>query len=622
MTLVTALLSIFSIGVFAQNYNEAPMLSKLAKDGKIPVVAKRLPVNPVVVKTVDEIGQYGGTAYLATIGGLGGFDDDLHFIGFEAPLFLDPGGDVHPNVIEKWEYSKDYKEVTLHIRKGLKWSDGVELIADDIMFFWNDEVKNEDYTTSIYIEEFKNATFEKIDKYSVKITFAKSFPLFDLKLAKQWAYQGRWWRPAHYAKQFNSHYVDIAKLKSAAKEEGHSTYKDYYYKSVGNGPIPSVENAPTLTAFVLKKKTLSYWEWERNPYYFKVDEKGNQLPYIDNVVVKKIDDIQALQGMIISGQVDLSAWNTTLENYPLYKKNEVTGSYNTLLWKTDKGAEVKFIPNLNTKNKQLNKLFNDIRFRQALSLAINRDEINKLLYFCRAVPRQYYLLPNSKCYEKKYENYYAQFDPEKAGRLLDEMGLNKKNKDGYRLDKNGKRIEILIEFWAEEPVAKGSVTELVKEYWEKIGLKIAVKSITRGLLNERSSSEQLQITNWEGGGVVDSDWLINMIPPIPGTGLSYAPHWGEWFESNGKKGNTPDVPTMKMIKLMKNIISTTDEAERVKFGKELWSTYVEQVYNIGTVGMAPKPIIANKRLFNVPKNGTWGSTWLHSYSPEQFFLKK
>ena len=477
--IIILILTASAFSVSAQKYSEAPMLDDLVKSGKLPAVEKRLPDNPCVVKALDKVGTYGGTAYIATLNGIGGFDDDLQFIGFEAPLFLTPAGQVVPNVIEKWEYSKDYKEVTLHIRKGIKWSDGVELTADDMMFFWNDELNNPDYNTSIYIDEFKGAKCEKVDQYSVKITFENPYPLFDLKLAKQWAYQGRWWRPAHFCKPYNSHYVDREKLLADSKKEGFSSIKDYYEKKVGRGPIPSEVNVPTLTAFVLTERTNSYWAWERNPYYFKVDQAGNQLPYIDKVVVKRVDDNEALQGMIISGQVDLSAWNTSLDNYPLYKKNEQAGKYNTYLWKSDQGADVKFMFNLNVKDKNLHDIFNNIKFREAMSLAVNRKEINKLLYFNKAVPRQFYLLPTSKCYDKKYEEYFAQYDLKEANKLLDEIGLNKKDADGFRLFSDGKRVEILLEYWPEEPTTKQPVSELMKGYWGKVGIKNYFKAYNK-----------------------------------------------------------------------------------------------------------------------------------------------
>jgi peptide/nickel transport system substrate-binding protein len=621
---IILIVMLFTSLLFGMEYKQSPMLDSLVKSGKLPPVKDRLPDNPVILKVQNEIGQYGGTLYVASddLGSMG-YGDDLHVISYETPININSDQSLSPNVIKKWEYSKDFRKVTLHIRKGIRWSDGVLFTADDILFWWKDELKNKDLVPVIIIPQFIDSTMEKIDDYTVVINFDKPYPLFDYIMSKQWGFWGKWWRAKHYLKQFNSHYIDKKVLEKRAKLEGFTTIKDYYNYYAGWSIKPINPNCPTLIPYVLKEKTPSYWIWERNPYYFKVDEAGNQLPYINRIVARKVNDLETIQQQAISGQIDLLAWTSQISNMPLYMKYKDVGNYNVYMWKTDRGTEVRFMPNLNTKKKQLHELFNNIKFRKALSLAINRDEINKLLYYNQAVPRGFYLLPSSKYYEKKWEDYYTQYNPKKANKLLDEIGLNKKNKDGIRLDKEGKAIAFTIEYWEGEPVEKTPMTELITGYWRKLGINVNAKSESRYLLFERGDGNNIDMTNWNGGGMTDSQWAVYQAPPVPDRRLSYAVLWGQWYITNGKEGEKPPPDVVKMMKMLKQFESATDPKKQLQLGKGAWDIYMKNLFVIGTVGMAPYPIIASKRLGNIPEKGVWSSDllWLHPYHPEQFYIK-
>ena len=244
---------LISATVFAGNYNQAPMLDKLVKEGKLLSVEKRLPDNPLVVEVTDEIGRYGGTAYLSN-SNFDGFGDDFCFVGMEPPLFLNNDSTITPNVLEKCELSEDSKEALLYLRKGIKWSDGVPFTADDIMFFWKDEINNKDCFSFIYMDFLKGSEFEKIDDYTVKIKFRKPYPLFKITLAREWANQGKWWSPKHYMKQFNSHYVDREELRKKSELLGFSTITEYYGKQAQNACKPTNIGCPTLNAYTLTDK--------------------------------------------------------------------------------------------------------------------------------------------------------------------------------------------------------------------------------------------------------------------------------------------------------------------------------------------------------------------------------
>lgn len=621
----TVLLVILSISLFAAVYNEAPILAEKVRNGELPPVAERLPENPLVIQVYEEIGQYGGEIYVGAANPRG-FGTDLHVTGFEPPLAFNMDATVGPNVIENWYYSEDFMTATLHIRKGIRWSDGAPLTADDMLFWWNDEVYNKELVESIYITEFQDTKLEKIDDYTVKFTFSKPFPNFDYSLAKQWGYLGYWFRPAHFLKQYHPSYTDRDKLMEAAKAAGFDTVRAYYYSIAGWSAKPIYPGIPTLIAYKLVEARPDYWVWDRNPYYWKVDEAGNQLPYLDRIVVKRIENVETLQGQILSGQIDIEVWSTSLDNYPLYRQNEAAGGYRTLLWQSDRGAEVMYMLNLTVKDPVLREIFNDVRFRRALSVAIDRDEINELLYFGRAVIRQMTLHPTSKYYDPAWEMAYAQFDPAMASKLLDDMGLAKRDSDGFRLRPDGKRLAITIEYWPEEPATKSPMSELVKEYWENVGIQVALKPQDRSLNAQRAEANEIDVNVWHGGGVSDASWpfAVGLVPALPHKGISWAPEWGLWKTSNGTEGMEPTEEGKRLFDLGDRFFATDSEDEKAAIAHEIWQMQADNVWMIGTVGLAPYPIIVRQNLRNVPEVGVFSGDflWLHGYHPEQFFLKQ
>ena len=138
---------------------------------------------------------------------------------------------------------------------------------------------------------------------------------------------------------------------------------------------------------------------------------------------------------------------------------------------------------------------------------------------------------------------------------------------------------------------------------------------------ERTENNDFQMVNWHGAGIDDSDWMVGGVPPLPDTGMSYGPLWGKWIRKE-KGGVKPDEQVLYMISAMDKMRSATNETDRIKYGKEAWKIFVEQTYEIGTVGLSPKPVIVSKRLHNVARSGVWGNTWLHPFQPEQFFISK
>jgi peptide/nickel transport system substrate-binding protein len=602
--------------------NESPMLAEQVNAGELPPLEERIPANPLVIEPVEQVGQYGGEIFLAATNPRG-FGTDLHVTGFEPPLALNPDSTVGPNVVESWESSDEARVWTLYLREGIRWSDGEPFDADDIVYWWEDEVNNPDLIESIYISEFRGMELTKVDDYTIRVELADSAPLFRYTLAKQWGYLGKWWRPQHALEDFNPKYRDKDELMSEAEEEGYDTIRDYYMSQAGWSAKPVHVDTPTLIAYDLVETSPDVWIWERNPYYWKVDTEGNQLPYIDRVVVRRIENVETIQGQVVSGQVDIEVWTNSLENYPLYRESEEAGNFRTLLWETARGSEVNYMPNQTTKDDALRQIFQNADFRRALSLAVNREEINEQLYFGRAVPRQYTLHPSSRYFQEEWAESYAEYDPDRANQLLDDMGLTERDGEGFRLMPNGERLAFTIQYWPEEPATKTPMSQLVKEYWAEIGVDITLQPQDRSLNSQRAEANEIQMNIWHGGGTTDSQWLLTTQPPLPAT-IGWATEWSVWYFSDGEEGEEPPADLIEYFRLGEELQTTTDEERRAEIAEILWQAQADQIWHIGTVGMAPYPIIVSESLRNVPEEAIWsGDTlWLHPYHPEQFYLQQ
>lgn len=612
-------------------FNEAPQLTELVKQGKLPPVDKRLPAEPAVVVPVEEIGQYGGTARVATKRPLILEDGGL-MIGHEPILRIARDGKtIIPNLARKWQLSKDGKTLTLYLRKGIKWSDGAPFTADDILFWWEDVILNDELTPTkpvAWSPGGKLMTVEKIDDYTINLRFDVPYPVAIIRLAHSDGYEGAFFLPKHYLKQFHPKYTPKDKLDATVKQLGFdSWYRLFQAKSqINAGSGRAVDpGTPTLKAFMITSKGQDTVIAERNPYYWKIDPAGNQLPYIDRIFVSIVSNAEMVNLKTTTGDVDFAGFNTRLDMYPVYKENAAKNNYRVLLWQDVFGSEVIFMPNQTHQDPVLRKILRDKRFRIALSLGINRDEINQLFYMGMAQPRQTTVIPQSKYYKEEFAKAYIEYDPVKANKLLDEMGL-RRGPDGYRLRPDGKRLEILIEYTPVDTI-RGPVSEFVQQQWDKLGIKVSVKEITTELQQVRAPGNQMDMSVWNADKCTDILFPITpqwFVPYNTGWENSWCPLWAQWYASKGKSGEEPPKEAKRLLDLWEKMLSTTIESQRIKLGQEILKSHAENLWTIGTVGLAPVPIIARNTLRNIPEKGIWGWDyfWAMLYNPEQFFFKQ
>ncbi len=569
-------------GASAFAYNEAPVLRALVEEGQLPPVESRLPEEPEVIECHTEVGEYGGTWRRAFLG-----PSDMSSLG---RLTYDPlvrwnqdASAVVRNVAKDWTVSDDGKVFTFYLRKGMRWSDGEPFTADDLVFWYQDILMNKELTPSFpewLTINGKPAQMEKLDEYTFQIVFPEPYGLFVQRLA---TFGTEIFYPKHYGRKYHINYADPNELNRMVKEAGF----DYWYQLFRRKLDQWVTvGRPVLSAWKIETpNTQQHFILKRNPYYWKVDTAGNQLPYIDTMLNELVQNAEVINLKAVAGELDMQLRHIDVANLPVLKEGESTGKYRVILWKPALGADVGIMPNQNQKDPVLRSLFRDKEFRQALSVAINREEINELVYLGLGEARQATVIPECPFYEDEFATAWAQYDPELGNRMLDEMGLTRRNSAGYRLRPDGKTLSVTIEIPAGIFGPWVKVSELIKEYWEALGVRTTIQVYERALWTERSMGVEPEVLVWN----VDRS-LTPLSHPywwIPQTSYSYAPLWGQWYESRGQKGEEP-VPQMKRVMEMYDLAKgTTDEDKRVEYGKEMMRLHAENVWVIGTVGLVP-----------------------------------
>ena len=601
-------------------FKQSPLLDAEVASGKLPPVRERLSEDPIVVEPLKEIGQYGGTAVVFTTS-CEWWDEADIINNIEPALRIDPEvRKVLPNYAEGWEYSEDGRILTLQLRKGVKWSDGHPVTADDYVF-WFERICCNKELTPIPEKPWDTTRVTKVDDYRVKYEFKDPNPLFVNELAQNGeAYQV----PAHFLKRFHPDFVPREQLDKAAHEMGVEDWATYFAREQSFCD-PEV-NRPSLRPYVVEKRGLSYIQLKRNAYYAKVDPAGNQLPYIDRVLALVVQDQGMMTAKACTGQATIAGYNTETSNIPLFKQGEAKCGYKTYIWNRLHGSDVAIQCNLNIADPGLRTIFRDVRFRRALSLAMNRDEINQTLYFGHATPRQTTVIPSSVYYEPRFANAWIEYKPEEARRLLDEMGVVDGNGDGIRERPDGSPLAITLE-WTPMETPKGATMELVIEHWRAVGVDIRLKQISGSLQNERARGNLMQMTLWHADCTTDimfpskAYWFV----PLPLTwGVSIWPLWSIWTQSDGQQGEKPTPEVLELIGWWKVAITTMSAEKRVEMGKKILESQAENLWTIGTVGLAPHPLVVSNKLHNVPERGYWGwdNRWSFPYHPETWWLSK
>jgi peptide/nickel transport system substrate-binding protein len=601
--------------VAAPKYKEAPALTDLVNSGKLPSVEERLPDNPLVVEG-ESIGQYGG---VWRRGFLGPSDYNGYVrIVYDALVRFSPDGTkVEPKIAEALEPSADYTSWTVKLRKGAKWSDGSPFTADDIMFWYDDVLLNKDLTPAVpsWMKNKDGSTVlvEKVDANTVKWTYQSPNTTFPMELANKdngdKAYPV--FLPAAYMKQFHAKYAAQADLDKMVADAKFKTWGELFASKKNQAENP---DRPGMAAWIPTTRVSDpVLVLKRNPYYIGVDKEGNQLPYIDEVDLTFFADAAALNVAAIAGQFDEQERHINVMNYPVFKENEAKGQYHVITWPAFGGADADISFNQTyAKDADLAKLMQTKDFRIALSYAIDRNKIKETAFLGLGEPRQPVPAPNHPYYPgDEWAKKYTDYNTDEANKLLDGIGLDKKNAEGIRLYPNStKPVEIEISVvnafgpWPD-------VAQLVSADWNKVGIKAVVQIRERSLHFQMRNSNELQTEIWNqdtagfpftGAPKFDPRTTLN-------SGITVWPLYNTWYNTGGKEGLEPSAEAKQIVDLIDRA-RTVGPDEQAKIAQELFKLWVDNCFEIGTVGLTPMDqgvAIVSNNMHNVPT--TLGKDW-------------
>jgi len=606
---------------------QSPMLVEMVKTGSLPALEDRLPqdvmtIGPGVLIPEDfvswEPGKYGGTMRFCTA--RTDVCAELYDANAEQP-FIAPGrltiasaDAVRPSLFKGFEVDAEQKTITWYMRKGLKWSDGEPCTTDDVRFWYEDVLLNEEITP-MPSKDYKSRCLasgdlmelEIVDDYTFKTTFTE--PGLHL-VSRLSGYSSNWhqiMRPAHYMKQFHKKYAeaeDMSKMLEEAKLPEAEWYKLFTQEDEGTMTWVNVKSMdpdyPRVSAWALESRRAGVVTWARNPYYYKVDTTGQQLPYIDKERAEIVSNSEAVTMKILAGEVDWAREYASMVNYPLYKENEEKGGFQVNILAMHV-APLQYSLNYTHPDENWRNTVRDVRFRKALNMAIDHQKIVEAVYTGFGTPPT--------------EITGLSYDPEGAAKLLDEMGMDQRDAEGWRIGLDGKTFVFPLEVSQGFTPEQEAVCELLVEYWQDIGIKTDFKQVDATLYGTRNTNNDLYgrmqwaHTSFWRNAPTTSDFL-------PGT----ARLWVQWHDSSGEEGEEPEPWAKRLWEIADQADTFLLSEDEVKaLHEEMWQILKEQVPTILPIDNAVYPLLGSKRLANVPNKG-WAI--VASFTQEQFFFKE
>jgi peptide/nickel transport system substrate-binding protein len=533
---------------------------------------------------------------------------------------------LQPDLLEKLE-NEDDRVFTFTLRPGHRWSDGSPFTTEDFRYYWEDVAQNADLSPAgppeFMMVDGKPPRFEILDERTLRFTWDKPNPRFLPQLAG--ALDPGIYRASAYLKQFHAKYADKAALDEKAKQQKLKSWAALHnrlddMKEQTNPALPTLMPWRVVTAAPANR-----FIFERNPYYHRIDRQGQQLPYVDRLIM----DVSA-SGLFAAkanaGELDLLFRGLSMSDIPVLKEGEKAKGYTTLLWPYARGTELALYPNLNTVDPVWRQLNRDIRFRRALSLGIDRKTLNNALLFGLGTEGNNTIVAESPLFSQDLRTTNADYNPGEASRLLDEIGLTKRNGAGIRLLPDGRELEIIVETDGESSLVVDGLT-LIGEFWREIGVRLFVKPQDRTVLRNRSYAGLTVMVAAPG--------LDNAIPTVimPPTELApmrqdnYTwPKWGQFVETKGKNGEQVDIPeAQRLLDLYTTWMNTGNRDVQRDAWNEMLRNHAENQWSIGTISGALQPIVMRNGLQGLPAKAlySWEPTaMIGIYRPDEIFWNK
>jgi peptide/nickel transport system substrate-binding protein len=608
----------------AQPLVEPPALAEKVAKGAVPPIAERLPKTPLRVDLEArqrKVGRYGGEIVTLVPRAR-----DIRYISAYAYTRLvgyDQALKLRPDLVERLEVTED-RVFTFTLREGHRWSDGHPFTTEDFRYYFEDVAQNKELSPAgmpdFMLVEGKPPRFEVIDARTVRYAWDKPNPRFLPTLAAP--RDPFIYRPAHYLKRFHAKYAAKAELDAAAAKQKLKSWAALHNR-LDDMNEQTNPDLPTLQPWrVTNAAPAARFVFERNPFYHRIDGAGHQLPYIDRIVM----DVSAsglMAAKANAGETDLLFRGLTMADIPILKEGERAKGYRTLLWPNARGSEIALYPNLTVKDPVWRALNRDPRYRRALSLGIDRRTLNNALLFGLGVEGNNTVMEQSELFEPPFRSVNAAYDPAEASRLLDEIGLTKRNGAGIRLLPDGRELEIVVETDGEGGLLVDGLT-LIAEFWREIGVRLFVKPQDRTILRNRIYSG---LAVMSAGPGLDNAIPTALMPPVelaPVRQDTWSwPKWGQYAETKGQNGEAVDMPEAQaLMALYKRWLSTGDETEKAAIWKAMLANHAEQQWIIGTVAGGIQPVVVKRGLTNIPQKAffSWEPTSLIGiYRVDEFF---
>ena len=587
---------------------ETPALAERVRAGALPPVGDRLPRRPLVTRLEEmgrETGRHGGRLRM-----LVSRAKDVRLMvvyGYARLVGYDENLALAPDLLERVEV-EDERVFTLHLRPGHRWSDGHPFTAEDFRYYWEDIANHDELSPSgpprELLADGRPPRFEVLDETTVRYSWDAPNPFFLPALAG--ARPVYVYAPSHWLRRFHARYEDRERLDREARAQGRRGWASIHNRK--DSPYRNLDpEAPTLQPWRnITPSPAQRYVFRRNPFFHRVDGAGRQLPYLDEVVMT-VTDTKLIPAKTGAGESDLQVRGLGFDDFTFLKRNEERIGRRVRLWKTTKGSHVALYPNLNAKDPVWRALLRDVRFRRALSLAIDRREINLILYRGFAVQGNNTVDEGSPLYRPELRERWARFDPERANALLEESGLARRDPEtGIRRLPDGRPAVIVVET-AGETAEQADVLELVHDTWLEAGIKLYTKPLQRETFRNRIFAGETLMSVWGGleNGTPSPDTSPAELAPTSQQQLQW-PKWGQHYQSRGRTGEPCDLPAaIDLLGLYDEWIEALAPGRRAGIWDRMLDIHADRTFTIGIVAAIPQPAVIHARLRNVPERGVY-----------------
>ncbi len=606
---------------------DSPFFAEQVAAGSLPPLAMRLPANPRIIDLAAlgrEPGRHGGNIRM-----LMGDQRDIRMMtlyGYTRLMVYDDNLELVPDILESCDV-EDGRIFTLKLREGHRWSDGSPLTTEDFRYWWEDIANNRRLSPGgppqAMLSGGNAPFFEILSETEVRYTWETPNPIFLPALAG--AQPTYIFMPSAYLKQFHEKHAPKHELAQRVKEHRvrdwgalHERLSRMYRPE--NPKLPTLEPWRNTTPLPAEQ-----FVFERNPFFHRIDKNGRQLPYADQVTLT-IGTSTLVPAKTAAGESDLQARYIRFDNYTFLKEASKRMNFEVKLWKRAEGAYFALLPNLNAIDPVWRDLNRDVRYRRAISVAISRKDVNKVIFFGLAKESGNTALPESPLYDPRFTSLWTQHDPALANRLLDEIGLTKRDDDGIRLLPDGRRLEFTIET-AGENTEETDILDLLKQDFFAVGMKIYPRSTQRDVFRRRILAGQTVMSAWAGmdNALVTSDMEPDALAPTSSAQFQW-PRWGQFIESSGREGERPALAEVnKLVRLYEEWRVSSTRDQRRAIWHEMLAINADQLFTIGVINSTLQPIVVSRDLRNVPEVGLYSfepGAFIGRYMPDTFWFDR